>query len=119
MSKQFESLKEFKSAAEFFPSGRIIPQRILKSNRKHKSKIVFGSDSWFIPTPAGYIGACDTQLESDYLVLIKFRFDGVIVGSPYVAGGGTTILGSYNKTQEQLIAEINRMYEDAYAKANP
>lgn len=51
----FESLEEFKARAEFFQMGRIIPQRIVCGPRKYKHNVVFGSDTWAMYTPRGYV----------------------------------------------------------------
>lgn len=51
----FASLDEFKARAEFFQMGKIIPQRIVCGPRKYKHNIVFGSDTWAMYTPKGYV----------------------------------------------------------------
>lgn len=51
----FASLEEFKARAEFFQMGRIIPQRIVCGPRKIKHNVVFGSDTWAMYTPRGYV----------------------------------------------------------------
>jgi hypothetical protein len=85
----FETIHEFKAAAEFFPAGRIVPQRIIKGPRKFKSGVIFGADSWALPTRKGYLIACDMR-NSDHCVSIKKAHDCKFTGSPYFPPGSYT-----------------------------
>lgn len=50
----YKSLKDFYSAAEFFPAGKIVPRRILKVDSKLSHRFKFGSDTWFVRLPKGH-----------------------------------------------------------------
>lgn len=84
---RFTSVQEFKDRAQFFPKGRIVPQRILKAPRRVKDKVVFGSNTWALPYSHGYILVCE-YIEGGFFVRVgnvnwsrsaKIR----IVGAPY------------------------------------
>ena len=59
----FSSMEDFMSRSAFFPKGRIIPQRILKSPRKLKHMFKFSYDSHVLGTEAGYILLIDNSSE--------------------------------------------------------
>lgn len=67
----FQTLDEFKAVAEFFPKGRIIPQRIMKERRKVKHLIVFGSGAFALPTPRGYVIYSLAEEEGGAAITIK------------------------------------------------
>ena len=56
--QEYSSLDEFKKRAEFFPAGKIIPQRILKGIRQIKHLCKFTYDSYAVRTKNGYIVLC-------------------------------------------------------------
>lgn len=62
-SISFSSMEDFMSRSEFFPKGRIIPQRILKGPRKLKHMFKFLYDSHALRTEAGYIILIDNSSE--------------------------------------------------------
>lgn len=100
----FESIEQFKAAAEFFPKGRIIPQRILKGPRRIKHLWTFGSDSWALPTDAGYVvvaessrGGCLIRV-MDSLMRVG---DCAMQGSPYTSGI-TRFIGDEGSEGSQL-----------------
>lgn len=94
----FATIEQFKEAAEFFPAGRIVPQRILKGPRRYKHKVKFGSDSWALPTPRGYLVAQDAGRCALYIGMgNRFQIYGksyklTLDGSPYVPNGGTNFV---------------------------
>ena len=97
--------------AEFFKAGSIIPQRVLRSDkRKLKHKIVFGSDSYVFPYKNGYIVACMTNNDG---CIIKIK-DGVknikLTGSPYHIKGCTFFVGNDCGNDVQ-IEEIRKLLE--------
>lgn len=67
----FKTIDQFKQAAQFFPNGRIIPQRIFKADRKIKHKITFAGNSWALPTPNGYVVAVDVKSSCPSSVMQK------------------------------------------------
>lgn len=100
----FVSMEQFKAAAEFFPKGRIIPQRILKGPRKVKHLWLFGGDAWAIPTPNGYVVAVDTEGDGS---VIRGKLQRNLVygakskprtytlqGSAYATNGDTAFVGN-------------------------
>ena len=103
----FKSISDFKAAAEFFPAGRIIPQRIIKSQRKHKSVIVFGSNSWALPTEKGYIVASDTNNRGCCIRILSGIRNAKLIGSPYTKKGETHWIGSSNNDGKCQIDFIN------------
>lgn len=128
----FKTIDDFKRAAEFFPAGRIIPQRILKGPRKYKHRITFGSDSWAVNTPGGYVIAINTG-ETGSGIRIKpglpepsvyvpwkkklrrkARPKGInLYGSPYTKGGGTHWVGNTGRAEEKWLEAINRVMAGA------
>lgn len=115
----FKTLDQFKAAAQFFPAGRIIPQRILKGPRKVKHWVRFGSDSWALPTPKGYLIAFDTTSRPPVPKINRSPFTNVtFTGSPY---GGTTywlsnsIRAGHVKTDAEWVADINAYLEGGAA----
>lgn len=57
----FSSIEDFMNRSEFFPKGKIIPQRILKGPRKLKHLIKFSYDSHVLRTESGYIILIDNS----------------------------------------------------------
>jgi len=99
----YSSLEEFKKRAEFFPAGKIIPQRILKGPRRIKHLCNFSYDSYAVRTNGGYIvlcindGSSKISKTSSAAILnypIGSRCFGKnrilrLYGSPYTPGGVT------------------------------
>ena len=99
----YSSLEEFKKRAEFFPAGKIIPQRILKGPRRIKHLCNFSYDSYAVRTNAGYIVLCindgpskisKTSSAANLNYPIGGRCFGKnrilrLYGSPYTPGGVT------------------------------
>ncbi len=93
------TLSELKARNEFYKKGSIIPQRVLKSERKKKHHITFGSDTWLVPTKSGYLCICDT---GEHGSAVKFSYklrNAQMVGSPY--SGATHWVGNTNRTNDQ------------------
>ncbi|PSH38345.1 hypothetical protein BA192_07855 [Yersinia pseudotuberculosis] len=104
-------ISEIKSRAEFFKKGSIIPQRIFKGRRKTKHFIVFGSDSWVIPTHHGYVVMVDSR-NSDCAIRINWRKNYssykqlIIYGSPYFHEGTTKLEGNFNLSDHEWAANV-------------
>lgn len=80
-------LRELKSRVEFYPAGRIVPQRVLKGPRKQKHRAVFGSNSWLVPTVGGYVVLVDCGVNGVALRLHSNLRNVHLQGSPYSVGG--------------------------------
>ena len=103
--QRFSSLEEFKKQAEFFPAGKIIPQRILKGPRRIKHLCNFSYDSYAVRTNGGYIVLCvndgpskASKLNRSTAAGLNYPIGGrlfgknrvvVFYGSPYTPGGVT------------------------------
>ncbi len=105
----FKTMDEFKARAQFFPGGRIIPQRILKGPRWIKRRITFGTDCWAIPTPKGYLVASDSSTGNGAAVtlnngdgFLSRNGDAWLTGSPYTPGGNTHWIGNTSGDERQL-----------------
>ncbi|NHC63200.1 hypothetical protein [Paenalcaligenes suwonensis] len=89
----FTSLEDFKAKAEFYPKGRIIPQRILKTTSKPKGtahklrhRIKFGSNFYLIRFHNRNLlfSFDDCVIAIEIGVGVK---DAYIYGNPYGEGG--------------------------------
>ena len=80
-------LRELKSRVEFYPAGRIVPQRVLKGPRKQKHRVVFGSDSWLVPTVGGYVVLVDCGVNGATLSFRSNLRNACLEGAPYSVGG--------------------------------
>jgi len=103
----FSSIQDFKDRAEFFPAGKIIPQRILKGPRKFKSNIRFDCRSWAMRTDFGYVIAAElaSSQHGDCVISIKHTKNAHLKGSPYYPksdGKGTIWIGDGRGVDEQL-----------------
>ncbi|CNI75612.1 Uncharacterised protein [Yersinia massiliensis] len=120
------TVSELKARAEFFKKGSIIPQRIFKGRRKTKHFVVFGSDSWVIPSYHGYVVLVDSK-NSDCAIRIRGpRRDSDCVvgsewrrsfrnhkqpslrGSPYFYMGITRWMGNYGITDDEWAAMVEQ-----------
>lgn len=111
---RFNSISEVKAACEFFPKGRIIPQRILHvSKRAYRGRKFFGADSWAIPTPAGYLILCDTA-KGESAIRIRGMKNCALSGSPYVSGGGTRWIGNYELSDAKWLESFEAAYKEAF-----
>lgn len=98
------TLSGLKARNEFYKKGSIIPQRVLKTERKKKHHVMFGSDTWIVPTKSGYLCICDT---GEHCSAVKFSHklkNAHLVGSPY--GGTTHWIGNTNRTNDQHEADV-------------
>ena len=93
------TLSELKARNEFYKKGSIIPQRVLKAERKKKHHVKFGSDTWVVPTKSGYLCICDTGKDGSALKFSHKLKNATMVGSPY--GGTTRWIGNTNGTDSQ------------------
>ena len=83
-------LDQLKQRAEFFPRGKVIPNRVLKCPvRKMRHNVTFGADPWVIPCPTGYVcfshyepGNSCIHIDGDWGAATREFF-----GSPYHKGG--------------------------------
>lgn len=111
----FKDFEEFKARAEFFPKGRIVPQRVMKLVRrgKHRSPknchlVKFGADVWMVRI-------LDRQVligapESGYLVEIShLKGNWILKGNPY-RSEPNYLLG-WNNGQDP-IAYLNRRIKE-------
>ena len=97
MINPFTSIASFKTCAEFFPAGKIIPRRILRAPKEYSSATVFAFDSWALPTPSGYI----VLLAGDVAIRLKRRpKTGDYRGSPY--GGETRWIATCKDEDETV-----------------
>lgn len=80
-------LRELKSRVEFYPAGRIVPQRVLKGPRKQKHRVVFGSNSWLVPTVGGYVVLVDCGADGAALRFHSNLRNAYLQGSSYSVGG--------------------------------
>lgn len=94
------TINDFKARAEFFPAGRIIPQRILKGPRKIKCRVRFGGNSWALPTECGYVIACDAG-ESGSAISIHRVSNCALFAAPYTPRGGVFWVGNARQTDQQ------------------
>jgi len=120
-----ETLALLKEGAEFFPAGKIIPQRILKVPRKLKHRTIFGSDTWVLNTPGGYVCMTDIRVGGSAVKIaqrnrffenltfrIKKPYCGkkprktVFKGSPYHIKGITQFFGNAGLTDEQWVSNV-------------
>lgn len=104
----FLSLSDLKSAAEFFPAGKIIPRRILKVPRRYSSHMTFGSNTWVLNTTNGYLCAVDFGVGELCAIRIKSMKNANLRGSPYHQGGHTLFVGNEGKTDAQWLADLNK-----------
>lgn len=106
MFAPIKSIEDFQRRAEFFPAGRIVPQRILKGRRKCKSRVKFGGSCYALPTPLGYFLL--TYPGAEHALVVRNYRGPEIVGSPYVRNGNTTWWFQYKLQREiDLIREMN------------
>lgn len=112
--QEYSSLDEFKKRAEFFPAGKIIPQRILKGIRQIKHLCIFTYDSYAVRTKNGYIVLCgndeiskSNKIKTSAGATIRYPVGGRYIGknriirlcgSPYTPGGFTNWLFEYGIT---------------------
>lgn len=116
---KFTSMQEFKDSAEFFPKGRIPPQRIFKGPRRWKYLIKFGGDAWAISTKNGYVVAVDSEgggcaMRIDAPKRGRKTGKISIQGSPYTPGGSTMFVGNQDGEEKQLSAINAAFDEDTY-----
>lgn len=107
-----KSISELKARNEFYKKGSIIPQRVLKTERKKKHHVTFGSDTWLVPTRSGYLCICDTGKHGSAINITGLK-NAHLQGSPY--GGSTQWVGNTYQTDEQhnayvleLLAKLER-----------
>lgn len=93
-------LRELKSRVEFYPAGRIVPQRVLKGPRKQKHRVVFGSNSWLVPTVGGYVVLVDCGINGAALRLHPNLRNACLQGSPYSVGDTHWIGNAVYSAQE-------------------
>lgn len=102
-------IDEFKARATFYPKGRIVPQRIAKGHRKTKHLVTFGSDTWFMYSPQGWILFCDTKNEYS-LIRLHYAHKKTCKN---VLFKGLKFVGT-GFFEETKVAEIlKRVYEDS------
>ena len=101
-------LRELKSRVEFYPAGRIVPQRVLKGPRKQKHRVVFGSDSWLVPTVGGYVVLVDCGVNGAALRLHRNLHNVCLEGSPY-SNGATHWVGNAELSEQEYAEYIMRV----------
>lgn len=104
----FKSIEDIRRRGEFFKRGQIIPQRILKCNkRRHAHRKVFGSDSYAIPVNGGYLVACFHSDDNSSAVKILYGTENCnFRGSPYGIGD-TYWVGNYQLSDDGFIKFLN------------
>ncbi|MNI49688.1 hypothetical protein D3C77_365950 [compost metagenome] len=106
----------FKSRAEFFKEGAIVPQRILKGSRKHKHHVVFGSPSWAVPTPHGYLVAVDRNHGSSLMNVCGYPFRKfTLTGAPY-SPGNTHWVTNFTQTNQEWSDALKLAYTEAFSE---
>ena len=107
---EFEKLKR---RAEFFKKGTIIPQRILRGPRKQKHGMTFGSDSYAIPTGAGYLIIVLCGEKGSAVVMSQWVRNALFRGSPHTKGGNTFWYGNAGLSDGEFAAKaidvLNKM----------
>ncbi len=106
-------IEKFKARAEFFKKGSIIPQRILKGDRRKKHVVKFGSDCWAIPTPLGYLVAVDCTNGGSVVRVSKVPKNLHLVGSPY--GGSTFWHGNHLLTDKEWSEQLEAQYRRRFS----
>jgi len=104
----FNSIEDIQRRGEFFKRGQIIPQRILKCNkRRHAHRKVFGSNSYAIPVNGGYLVACFHSDDNSSAIRILLGMKSCLVlGSPY-GMRGTWWVGNYQLSDDDFIKLLN------------
>lgn len=111
----FKTLNDFKAAAEFFPCGRIVPQRVLKGPKKYKHKVTFGADCWMIPSRKGHVFFVDTAgTENGCFIRINIKQKAELIWHPYTKDVNTYWTMNVHEdgrteTDEKLIEKINSL----------
>ena len=98
------TLSELKARNEFYKKGSIVPQRVLKTERKKKHYVLFGCDTWIVPTKSGYLCICDTGKDGSALKFSYKLKNAHLVGSPY--GGTTQWVGNTSRNNDQYEADV-------------
>lgn len=98
------TLSELKARNEFYKKGSIVPQRVLKTERKKKHYVLFGSDTWIVPTKSGYLCICDTGKDGSALKFSYKLKNAHLVASPY--GGKTHWVANTNRTNDQYETDV-------------
>lgn len=111
----FHTLDQFKAAAEFFPCGRIVPQRILKGPRRIKHKVKFGADCWLFQNPLGVVIFAETSSPNSNGAIIRTSLATIRGMSfvPYSAKGvlrwiPDQLTGRAIENEENILKIINR-----------
>ena len=105
-------LRDLKSRVEFYPAGRIVPQRVLKGPRKQKHRVVFGSNSWLVPTVGGYVVLVDWEANGAALRFRSNLRNAYLQGSPYSVGGTHWIGNTGYSAQEYAEYVMSRLTTD-------
>ena len=113
ISSQAMFIDKFKARAEFFKKGSIIPQRILKGERKKKHVVKFGSDCWAMPTPHGYLVAVDCMNGDSVVRISRMPPKLDLVGSPY--GGTTNWFGNHQLTDAEWSDILEKKYKRMFS----
>lgn len=121
----FSSMEDFMNRSEFFPKGKIIPQRILKGPRKLKHLIKFSYDSHVLRTESGYIILIDNSsdphesqqtFDSGLPKHKRVGKDTVVVmkGSAYTPGGQSLWLFKYKTIPSSDLSgkQVVRTYDE-------
>lgn len=101
-----DELEKLKRRTEFFKKGAIIPQRILRGPRKQKHGMVFGSDSYAVPTGAGYLIIVLCGEKGSTIVMSQWVRNARFRGSPHTKGGSTFWYGNAGLSDEEFAAKV-------------
>lgn len=104
----FKSIEDIQRRGEFFKRGQIIPQRILKCNkRRHAHKKVFGSDSYAIPVNGSYLIACFHKDSSSSAIKLLYGARNCnFSGSPYGSRDNYWV-GNYQLSDGDFLKLLN------------
>lgn len=98
-------LEQLKKRAEFFPRGKIVPNRILKCSLKRlRHNVRFGADTWAIQGPDGYVCFSHYEPGNACVKVHGTNWPDITVnlqGSPYHKGGSTHWIQDFETTPEK------------------
>lgn len=106
ISAEIKYLEDLKVRVEFYSKGAIVPQRVLKSERRKKHLVTFGSDSWLVPTRSGYLVLVDCGGTGSALTLRGNLSNAHLCGSPY--SGNTHWLGNCRMSESEYASKVAR-----------
>jgi hypothetical protein len=107
MATDIEYLNGLRERVEFYRKGSIVPQRVLKCERRKKHHITFGADCWLVPTRSGYLVLVDCGTNGSALRLSRYLQNARLRGSPYL--GCTHWCGNSGMSESEYAAFVVQM----------